>query len=443
MDSTYDVVVIGGGLAGLTAAATASRGGANVLSLDRQHVGGRAATDERAGFLLNRGAHALYRSGSAIEVLKRLGITPRGTAPQLDEATVLFDGELLALPNGPSSLARSRWLDRRDKLQFSLFLASVSAWPLHSARRLASSSAADWLAAQDLRPKVRLLAEALVHVTSYCSDLERVSADVVALQLGRGTRYGVLYLDGGWQRLADSLRGHIPAQQRARVDSISSTSGGFAVESDAGSYRAHSIVVAVESPAAAHRLLAGLGSDLPALRPPNAVTAACLDLVALTYPRPSFILGIDDPVYLSLHSAAADLRAEANTPRSVAGPHVVHLLRYGACSAAVDRPLLEATARRAGLDPAAGTVRFLADLTVVSDAPLPSSGGLAGRPDIDFSGVPGCYVAGDWVGPDDFLAGTSLASGERAGTAAAAHVTLRRTGNGKGRAKNTDEASAA
>lgn len=63
--------------------------------------------------------------------------------------------------------------------------------------------------------------------------------------------------------------------------------------------------------------------------------------------------------------------------------------------------------------------RFLLRMTVVGMVPTPASGGLAGRPAIDSSGVPGVFVAGDWVGPRGWLADASLSSGEAAGQAAA------------------------
>jgi phytoene dehydrogenase-like protein len=66
-----DVVVVGGGLAGLTAAATARAAGASVVVLDAHEPGGRAQVTERDGFTFNRGAHALYLGGEAAAVLGR------------------------------------------------------------------------------------------------------------------------------------------------------------------------------------------------------------------------------------------------------------------------------------------------------------------------------------------------------------------------------------
>ncbi|MSO38563.1 MAG: FAD-dependent oxidoreductase [Acidimicrobiia bacterium] len=58
---TQRVVVIGGGIAGLAAAASAERSGADVTVLDARGSPGRARTQLVDGFLLNQGAHALWR----------------------------------------------------------------------------------------------------------------------------------------------------------------------------------------------------------------------------------------------------------------------------------------------------------------------------------------------------------------------------------------------
>jgi phytoene dehydrogenase-like protein len=62
--------------------------------------------------------------------------------------------------------------------------------------------------------------------------------------------------------------------------------------------------------------------------------------------------------------------------------------------------------------------RFLHEMTVCHALPRPGAG-LAGRPGIDATGLPGVFLAGDWVGPVGLLADAALSSGEAAGHAAA------------------------
>jgi len=82
MAETWDVVVAGGGLAGLVAAQTAARRGSRVLLCESTaSLGGRAATGEQAGFRFNPGPHALYRGGEGLGVLAELGIRPAGGIP--------------------------------------------------------------------------------------------------------------------------------------------------------------------------------------------------------------------------------------------------------------------------------------------------------------------------------------------------------------------------
>jgi hypothetical protein len=99
----------------------------------------------------------------------------------------------------------------------------------------------------------------------------------------------------------------------------------------------------------------------------------------------------------------------------------VAVLRYGARSAAEDRPALDVHRRLAGVaDEDVLAERFLASMTVAGTVPRAALGGLRGRPTTSATGTPGIQLAGDWVGPEGLLADASLASG-----AAAAHRALR------------------
>src|SRR5690349_1686040 len=76
-----DVIVVGGGLAGLTAARLAAAAGARAIVVEPHTIGGRGRTDDRHGFLLNRGPHALYLGGAARRVLEQLRAPIDGGPP--------------------------------------------------------------------------------------------------------------------------------------------------------------------------------------------------------------------------------------------------------------------------------------------------------------------------------------------------------------------------
>src|SRR5947209_2243390 len=98
-----DVVVIGGGLAGLTAASYLGRAGLRVMLFEKASApGGRAMTTRAGEFSMNLGAHALYRGGQATWILKELGVRYSGRTPRgLRE---LYAGKLHLFPDSTWSL---------------------------------------------------------------------------------------------------------------------------------------------------------------------------------------------------------------------------------------------------------------------------------------------------------------------------------------------------
>src|SRR5947209_18561885 len=77
-----DVAVIGGGLSGLAAVSYLARAGRSVVLFEKSAtIGGRAISQERHGYHLNLGAHALYDKSPAVEVLRELGIKYTGGTP--------------------------------------------------------------------------------------------------------------------------------------------------------------------------------------------------------------------------------------------------------------------------------------------------------------------------------------------------------------------------
>jgi phytoene dehydrogenase-like protein len=388
-------VVIGAGLAGLTAAATAARAGTPVVVVEAHAGGGRARTDERGGYRFNQGPHALFRGGEAWRTLGELGVTRRGHTPPLWGARRARGDKTMRLIGASVTSVISK-----------LLTASPTKWT--------GRSAEEWADSLGRRREVSDLARMFTRVATYVADLEAMPADVAISQLKLALLRGVSYLDGGWATLVEGLSsavstagGTIWTQQSAT--GISAASGGWEVALSGGDVLpASAVVIAAGSPAVARKLLP-VDPGWPELSPP--VTAACLDL-GLRGRRPALMFGVDEPLYLSRHCPPGDL-----APR---GGSLVHVMRYGAREARLDRAELRDFAHLAGVtDDQVVEERFLANMVVTHALPNRAHG-LAGRPPVAVPGTEGIYLAGDWVGPTGWLSDAAVASGREAGRLAAA-----------------------
>jgi phytoene dehydrogenase-like protein len=387
------VVVIGAGLAGLTAAATAARAGRPVVVVEAHAAGGRASTDERNGYRFNRGPHALGKGGEAWRILGELGVSHPGHRPPLRGSRVVRDGKLVRVPLGQMS-----------SLLPKLLKTSAAKWT--------GRSAEDWVESLNGKRDLADLARMLIRVTTYVTDLRAMPADF-AISRVKGARHGVSYLDDGFGSLVDGLSSVASAagatiREHQAVAGISTVPGGWEVTLASGELLpAAAVVIAAGGPAAARQLLP-VDPGWPVFGRP--VTAACLDL-GLRGSCPSAVIGVDQPFYLACHCPPGNLAPP--------GGSVVHVMRYGARNAELDRAELRQFAALAGIaDDQIVEERFLAVHVVTEVLPGPEDG-LAGRPAIAVPGCPGLYLAGDWVGPSGWLSDAAIGSGKRAGLLAA------------------------
>jgi len=391
--SPRTAIVVGGGPAGLVAAARLAEGGlATTLLEAASGLGGRAASERRGGFDLNQGPHALYAGGPAMRELRALGIDLPRWNPTSHRSVLLRDGRPSRRPGG--SLALARWL-----------LGVARSSP----EDLAGTSVAEWLRQELRSARARATAAALVRVTTFVADHEALSADVAVTQLRIGLVPGVRYLRGGWQSLVDALaaaaeRRGAALRTRAAVRAIEREGDGWVVALGGEKLRADVLVVAAGGPAD----FAGLLGERAPAAPGPAAELSVLDLGLRSLPRRGrrFALGVDAPTYLSRHSP----------PEQREGV-LLSLAGY----ARQPRAELEAMADavQPGWRERATLERFLPRMVAVSAIPGPAGGGLAGRPAVDRG--KGLYLAGDWLGGEGWLVDAAISSG-----AAAAAAALRR-----------------
>ena len=202
-----DIVVVGAGLAGLVAAATAAESiegqRLRVVVIEGAQPGGRARTDERNGFKFNQGPHAVYLQGAGRKVMLGLGIDPTG-GPPASKHTFLFEGgEVYPMPASATKLMASKLLTARGKAQIAKFLPGIGKV---DAAALSSISAAQWLDGLDLQPEARKLVSMLMRTATYVDpDVMPISADAAVRQMQIAVDEGVRYIDGGWQTMVDAL----------------------------------------------------------------------------------------------------------------------------------------------------------------------------------------------------------------------------------------------
>jgi phytoene dehydrogenase-like protein len=414
-----NAAVIGGGLAGLTAANYLARAGFNVTLFEKSSAaGGRARTDVERGFHFNLGPHALYSGGAAIGILRELGIKFQGRPPATSGGFAIDQGSRHTLPVGPFSLLTSGLLGLGAKLEFGRLLSEFGKFDARSVERL---SIREWAEREIKREAARRLFHSLIRVSTYADDPERQSAGAAIAQFQKALASGVLYLDGGWQTLVHGLRDaaekegvKIIAGERVKTIERDARVNGVRLTNDV--FHAARTVVIAAGPAEVCELIEG--SEGTALsewaKAAIPVRAACLNvaLERLPEPRALFALGIDRPLYFSVHSAAAKL-----APENGAVIHAAKYLGAGPDGAprAVERELEESLdIMQPGWRNAVVARQFLPAITVSNALVAATQGGLTGRPRPAVPGVEGLYVAGDWVGPEGMLADASMASAKLA-----------------------------
>lgn len=412
---TFDVAVIGGGIAGFIAANDLADAGKSVVVLEKSdRFGGRAMTVNKNGALFNLGGHALYRGGEAYSILQELGVKLEGKSPS-KKVSAIWMNKVLPLPGDPLKLLSSRLLSWAGKMELGWFMGRLAKV---DANALATTSLRDWTEQEIRDPMVRHIFYALCRTSTYVHDPNYAVAAPVIKQVQRALKSNVLYLDGGWQTIVDQLR------ERAVYSGVTILNNQcvIGIEHDGevrrlayadGSTMDISNVVSTVSPAetcrwitdAQHTMLQRWKDEA---RPSM---AACLDLCLKRLPVAgrNVAIGLDQPVFFSNHSARAKL--------SDNGTLVMHLIKYNGCAKSdpnADRRVLEETMSLLHPDWQKEVVaqQYLPNMVVVHN--YPHMGQTDPFPGPVVPEIRGLYVAGDWASHGEMLTDAAAASARRA-----------------------------
>ena len=319
-----DVVVVGGGLAGLAAAALSRAAAAGDRVREGTELGGRAATHAAGDFRLNLGPHALYRGGPARPCCASSGWRFTGGMPAPSGAYAIDRGAQHALPGGLVSLLTTGLFGLPAKMETARLLAGLARIdPEPLQRHLACAPGSTATCGTGRAPPGRGAVPSLDLRQRAGAPERRLAVRQLQLALAHDVRY----LDGGWQTLVDGLRA-APRSRRAyrhrrpRSPPSSATTAARGVRlADGTSLPARAVIVAVGPAAAARaargRRPAGVRAPGPMPRsrcgPPASTSASRV----CRGRAPRFALGIDEPLYLlgPLGGGAARARGRRDDPR--------------------------------------------------------------------------------------------------------------------------------
>lgn len=416
-DEQAEVIIVGGGLAGMSAATYLARAGVAVAVLEKAgEVGGRAVTQRNDGYAFNRGAHALYPGGAATDVLHELKIAYTGGSPRGIQG--LRAGRMDRFPATPGAMLGTGLLDAAEKLALGGALLGLG---VSRPAALGRQTIQGWITQHVRRGRVAQIIAATARTFTYSAALDQISADVLATQMQRSLKHSVVYVDGGWQTLVEGLRRAATAAGArivtgARVEALLQAEGRVSGVRLAGgeTLRAAAVILAIPAPDAA-RLAGGIDSAL-ADQVAGVVPAqvACLDVALRRLPAPQHpvVFDLEHPRFLTAQSRFAQIAPP--------GGALIQTLRYLDPAHPTDprederdlEDLLD-TAQPGWRDALVKRI-YLPRMEAVSWLPTARSGGMAGRPGPRLAGVAGVYLAGDWVGPDGYLTDAVFGSARQA-----------------------------
>jgi 15-cis-phytoene desaturase len=202
----YDVIIVGGGLAGLSAAAYLSSKGKKIVLLERGALGGRAVTLKIKGFHFNFGAHAIYgRDTSVLRTFEHeLGLKIDWQDFNPNKAKYDLGDDLTAVPANVQGLFRTKLLKGLDKVAFTFEVLKTM---LKMETGHPHLSIGKWLERQHISDDVKEMMLTLASSNFFTREPEKIPSDVFFNYYRRlfTTNKPVAYIGGGWQALIDEF----------------------------------------------------------------------------------------------------------------------------------------------------------------------------------------------------------------------------------------------
>lgn len=303
-----DVVIVGGGISGLSAARDLYLSGCRVRLLEQSgRCGGVIVTDRTDGFVIDAGPDTLLgHKPAALVLCRELGLESRLTAPLAPRTTyVVRDRVLRALPETSAFGFPTDWTSLLSTRAFSWAgKVRMAAEPWVRPARRADESIASFIGRRFGQEAVTYLAEPLLaglHKGDAARlsmralfpsfvDAEHTYGSVVRSWRHRTARQsgpGSMSLTGGLQTLVEALHDALPRDvvcHGATVHAVGrGRTRGFVTRlADGRAIRARAVILAVP-PAVVSRIAADLHPELSALC--GAIRSESSVTVALAYPR--------------------------------------------------------------------------------------------------------------------------------------------------------------
>ncbi len=222
----YDVIIAGGGIAGLELGAMLSHDGQRVLMIEQAgHVGGRSFVHTKDGFELDNGIHLVRfgRKSALAQVLRHIGkeiqFQPLGKSYLIDR-----NNEFILFPTGPSGFLTSGLFRFPERLKA---LGIMLQFKRGQTGALERYTVEEWMQGAGIRGGLKRYFNLVCASMLVCPLTSVASAQALAENVNRVLKAGISveYPSHGWRKdildpLEDALRKNGKIMTGTRVESV-------------------------------------------------------------------------------------------------------------------------------------------------------------------------------------------------------------------------------